>query len=205
MTDLDLDRLGDVWRQQPDPEEMERLQRTAAAVSRRARWGQVADIGAAIGVASVVILLVLSNPKTETFLIGGAAILVLLGSNIRQRRLRQVELKSLTGGTEAMLDQSILRIETTLKHTRFTLTAIGPSLLVGGLVAASAGVSRGGSILPVLNSIPLLRFMWLGVAIAALAAFIISSVFAIRRGREELERLTAMREAYREERQSTAQ
>ena len=37
MSDFDLDRLGDVWRQQPDPAEMERLQRTAAAVSRRAR------------------------------------------------------------------------------------------------------------------------------------------------------------------------
>ena len=44
MTDFDLDRLGDVWRQQPDPAEMERLQRSAAAVSRRARWAQLVDI-----------------------------------------------------------------------------------------------------------------------------------------------------------------
>ena len=33
MSDFDLDRLGDVWRQQPDPAEMERLRRTAIAVA----------------------------------------------------------------------------------------------------------------------------------------------------------------------------
>ena len=45
MSDFDLDRLGDVWRQQPDPAEMERLQKSAAAVARRARRAQVVDVG----------------------------------------------------------------------------------------------------------------------------------------------------------------
>ena len=81
MTDFDLERLGDVWRQQPDPAEMERLQRAAAAVGRRARLSQIVDIVAAIGVAAVVIALVLSNPRTETFVMGAAAILILLYSN----------------------------------------------------------------------------------------------------------------------------
>ena len=44
MSDFDLDRLGDVWRQQPDPAEMERLQRTAIAVARRARLSAILDI-----------------------------------------------------------------------------------------------------------------------------------------------------------------
>ena len=48
MSDFDLDRLGDVWRQQPDPEEVARLQKSAAAVARRARLAQVIDIGAAV-------------------------------------------------------------------------------------------------------------------------------------------------------------
>jgi hypothetical protein len=204
MTDFDLDRLGDVWREQPDPAEMERLRRTAAAVSRRARRARVVDVGAALAVATAVVLLVLSNPKIGTFLVGGAAILFLLSSNIRLRRLREVELRSLTGGTEDMLDQSIERVEKTLKHNRFSLIAAGPALLVGGLVSVSAGIRRGGSILPVLNDLPLLRILLLGAAISALVGWAIVSALAMRRGRRELERLVTMREAYRQERESSA-
>ena len=93
MTDFDLDRLGDVWRQQPDPAEMERLQKSAAAVARRAQITQVTDIVAAIAVAAVVIFLVASNPKPGTMVIGSAAILILLFSNIRLRRVRRIELE----------------------------------------------------------------------------------------------------------------
>src|SRR5262245_53102612 len=100
MIEFDLDRLGDVWRERPDPAELERLQRTADRVRRRARWGQTIDIVSAVVVAIVVLLLVLSNPKIDTLLVGGAAILVLLGSQIRYRRLRQDELRSLTGSAE---------------------------------------------------------------------------------------------------------
>ena len=38
MSEIDLDHLGDVWRAQPDPAEIERLRRSAEAV-RRARAG----------------------------------------------------------------------------------------------------------------------------------------------------------------------
>lgn len=204
MTDLDLDRLGDVWRQQPDPAEMERLQRSAALVSRRARLARVVDIGAALALVAVVILLVLSNPKVGTFLIGGAALLVLLGSNIRLRNLRQVELKSLSGSTEDMLDQTIERIETTLKHHRLSLIIGGPAFLAGLLSATSADSSFVGTLLPALHEIPTSR-AWLsvlGFGGAAIATVII--LLAIRRGRRELERLRAMREVYRQEHDSTA-
>jgi len=78
MTDLDLDRLGDLWRQRPTAAELESLRRTAAAVQRKARWGLWIDNGAAIVVAAVVLILVLSNPTFDTMLVGGAAIVVLL-------------------------------------------------------------------------------------------------------------------------------
>jgi ABC-type multidrug transport system fused ATPase/permease subunit len=204
MTDLDLDRLGDVWREQPDPAELERLQRTAVAVSRRARLAQIVDIIAGIAVATAVILLVLSNPKIQTFLMGGAAILVLLGANVRQRGLRQVELRSLTGGTEEMLDQSIERIETTLKHNRLSLIAIGPCILVGVLVAAIADGPRLGTWIPAFRDASSLRLLWNGLFVAILAAGVVFVLFAIRRGRRELERLRAMRDSYRHERESTA-
>ena len=57
MTDFDLDRLGDVWRQDPDPAEMAALKRTAETVARRARREQIADTGFA-AVVSIAVLVV---------------------------------------------------------------------------------------------------------------------------------------------------
>ena len=203
MSDFDLDRLGDVWREQPDPEEMQRLQRTAIAVARRARLSAILDVCAAIAVAAVVIFLVITNPQPKTVVMGSAAILLLLGSNVRLRRLRKIELKGLTGTTEDMLDQSITRIETTLRHHKFTLYGY-PPVLTGTFIFAAIVAPRRGSILGGLADIPWFRTLWLGTWIAALAGLALFLVFAIRRGRRELNRLNAMREAYRQERDSSA-
>lgn len=203
MSDFDLDRLGSVWRQPPDPAEMERLQRTAAAVSRRARISQIFDIVAGIAVSTVVIFLVWANPTFDTFLMGGAAILVLLGSNMRLRRLRQVELRNLTGTTEDMLDQSIERVRTTLRHNRFTLIALGPALFLGYLLATAAR-QQIGPLVGAMRDPTLFRIVALGAAFAFVAGSVIALIFAMRRHRSELQRLTAMRESYRQERESTA-
>jgi hypothetical protein len=203
MSDFDLDRLGDVWRQQLDPAETERLQRTAAAVSRRARISQIFDIVAGVAVSAVVIFLVWMNPTFNTFLMGGAAILVLLGSNIRLRKLRQVELRSLTGTTEDMLDQSIERVRTALRHNRFTLLAGGPALVLGYLLASAAS-RQIGSLVGAISDPTMFRIILLGGALAFIAGSVIFLIFAMRRQRSELERLTAMRESYRRERESTA-
>jgi len=202
MTDLDLDRLGDVWRQQPDPAELEELRRTAEAVRSRARWAQVIDVVAAVVVSGVVLLLVLSNPRTDTVVVGAGAILILLVSQIRQRRVRQIELKSLTGTTEEMLDQSIGRIQTTIRHSRFTLLAMGPGLIVGYLVASAAGRSVG-SVAGPLSDVPLFRAVWVGAAIVLIAAAALGFVVKLGRLQRELDRLNAMREFYRDEREST--
>jgi uncharacterized membrane protein len=203
MSDFDLDRLGDVWRQQPDPEEMQRLQRTAIAVARRARLAAIVDVCAAIAVAAVVVLLVITNPKMQTVAMGSAAILVLLGSNIRLRRLRKVELMGLTGNTEDMLDQSIARIETTLRHHKFTFYGI-PAVLLGTFVfAAMAGPERR-AMLGSLGEILWFRAILLGASVAALVGLALYLVIFIGRGRRELNRLNAMREAYRQEQESSA-
>ena len=130
---------------------------------------------------------------------GAAAILVLLYGNIRQRRLRQVELRSLTGSAEDMLQQSVERVEATLRHHRLTLLALGPAILVGVLFGVVA-VDRSG--MAALRDTPLLRAVVGGGAFAALAASSLFVLFAIRRGRRELERLKALRDAYREEHES---
>ncbi len=202
MSEIDLERLGDVWRQQPDPAELERLRRTAAAVRRRARLAQIVDVGAAIIVAIVVILLVLSSPKTETVVVGSAAILIVLISQIRSRRLRQVELRGLAGTTEAMLDQSIERVEKTLRHQRFSLIAIGPAIVIGNLVASSAGrplISLTGA----LTDLPGFHIAWPAFWLTVLAGTVLFVGLSMRRNRRELERLLTMRDAYRQDGEST--
>jgi len=204
MSDFDLDRLGDVWRQQLDPAEMERLQRTAAAVSRRARWAQVIDAGAALAVAAVVILLVAANPRTDTFVLGAAAILGLLGSHIRQRKLRQLELGSLTGGTEDMLNQSIARVEATMKRTRYGLFVFGPALLVGWMFMHAITDRPLRGLLPDLFGEPWFRFLWSGGWAIGIVLIMVAMFVSIGRSRRELERLVSMRDAYRDERESTS-
>ena len=201
MSDFDLDRLGDVWRQQPDPAEMERLQKSAVAVARRARLAQVTDIVAAIVVAAAVIFLVASNPKAGTVLIGSAAILILLFSNMRLRRVRRIELEHLSGTTEEMLDQSINRIETTIRNHRFGLIGLGPALLVGLLVANG---SQGRDLLPLPHD-SWQRGILMPLGILAVLVGAGFAIRTMRRGRHELERLRAMREAYRREGESADQ
>jgi hypothetical protein len=201
MTDFDLDRLGDVWRQQPDPAELERLRRSAAMVSRRARRAWIVDVVAAFVVAAVVILLVLSNPKVGTFVIGSATLLILLGSNIRIRKLRQVELRSLTGSTEDMLDQSIERLETMIKHNRLSLIFAGPALLAGLLSATVADPQVVNNLVPALRQLPRVLLNVIGFCCVVTACLVVA--FRTRRGQRELERLRAMREAYRHEHDST--
>lgn len=204
MTDFDLDRLGDVWRQQPDPAEMERLQKSAATVARRARRAQVIDIGAAVAVSLIVILLVASNPKLGTMLIGAAAIVVLLGSNVRLRRLRQVELQTLAGSTEDMLDQSIQRIEATLRYRWFTLVAAGPTFLIGTTMGAgSGGSNRLATLFPQLAELMKDRLLLFGVGALIFLVMALLILRSIVRSRRELRRLETMREAYRREREST--
>ena len=203
MTDLDLDRLGDVWRQQPDPAEMERLQRTAAAVSRRARFARIVDIAGARSrprrrrCSGLVSIRDVRDRRTGR----RRASCLLLASNIRQRRLRRIELRSLTGSTEDMLDQSIERVEDKLKYERFCLFAVTPFLVVG-YVAASALRPESGIVKQVLGAS---RDLWVPifVILAGVAATTLYFALSMRRGRQELERLRALREACREERAST--
>jgi len=201
MSDFDLDRLGDVWRQQPDAAELERLRRTAVKVARRARWGRIVDIVATVAITSVVLLLVWSNPQKNTIVVGLATIVLLLLGQRRQRRLRQVELRNLTGDTEEMIAQSIERIETTIRHNRLTLIGLGPIVLLAMIFAATT--DRGSdAVLASLRDQPWFRFVWYGVWIAAVAGFVVFTLLAIRRGRREVERLTAMRDSYHQERKS---
>ncbi len=199
MNDLDFDHLGDVWRQQPDPDELASLLRSAEAVRRRARWGQLVDIASAMVVGGVVLFFILLNPARDTLVVGSGAIFILLYTHYRQRRLRQEELRGLTGTAEQMIDQSIERVETAIRYNRYTLIAGGPAFLLATLFAATAD-RQTGAIFGSLRDTPWLRFLWVGLWVAAVGVLVVFLVAAIRRGRRELGRLRSMREAYRQER-----
>ena len=204
MTDLDLDRLGDLWRQRPTPAEMESLRRTAEAVQRKARWGLLVDNGAAIIVGAIVLLLVLSNPTTDTMIVGGGAILILLLSQSRTRRLRAEELKGLTGSTQEMLDQSIARARATLTKARYQLIAIAPGFALGLGVAAITNRRSGDFYTRMFLETG--AGLWIvAAAFLALVALAISLTRSMRTTRAELARLIDLRDSFRAEGANSAE
>ena len=196
MSEIDLDRLGDVWRAEPDPAEIERLRRSADAVRRSARFGQVADFSLAFIVSAVVIALIISNPRVETALIGGAAILYMLFSTVRQRRLRALELATLSGSTEHMLDQSIARTRATIRGARFNLLTTPLGLPIGVAFGAALDRGQGSGIYERVISEPLIGAIIAIVLLLATAAICIHLIRVGRRARRELERLLRLRDAY---------
>lgn len=204
MTDFDLDRLGDMWRQEPDPAEIAALRRAAEDIARNARRSQIIDAATAIAVSLAVMVLAWSNPKAETIVIGGAAIMMMLYSSVRQRQLRKAELQSLTGTTEEMLDQSIARAKATLKRTKLGLLATPPALGVGIGFGAALDSGDGGTLVNMLAGNSNSMF-----AIAAILVFIMTAGFIyysrmIGRTRVELSHFLALREAFDREQDEIA-
>jgi hypothetical protein len=199
MTDLDLERLGDLWRQQPDPKELEELRRAAEAARKRARLAQVVDIVTAIIVAGAVLAMVIANPEFDTLVVGSAAILFLLVSNIRSRRLRQQELRSLSGTAEQMLDQAIERVHAAVKRAKYGLAIIPLGLVVGMVFAVVVERRSGNAIAERIDAQPGLGPLIITIGVVAIAAAFAHVILTIRRSGRELERLTALRESYRQE------
>ena len=199
MSDFDLDRLGDLWRAQPDAAEMAALQRSADAVARRARWGPLSDFALSALVSVAVVVLVWSNPTTRTALVGGAAILLMLSSHVRQRQLRKLELEALTGSSEQMLDQSIERVEATLKRNRLGLIGVVPGFLVGIAFAATLESERRSELLALLMEERTMTVLVAAAIVAGLGGLSIHFLHMTRRSRAELERLKALRDVYRRE------
>ena len=196
MSDFDLDRLGDVWRQQPDPAELEALRRAADAVRRRARWSQLIDVAAALVVVGVVLYLALSNPEKDAMIVGGAAIAILLYSLVRQRRMREEELRGLTGSAEEMLDQSIIRVQATLKRAKFGAIMMPAGLILGLALGYLTDRRSPGDPVSWYHGQPGLAAAVLVLACGSLAVATLFLFRSMRKSRQELERLTGLREAY---------
>jgi hypothetical protein len=201
MTDFDLDRLGELWRQDPEPAEIERLRRTAKMVSRRARMAQIADTVGAIVVSVVMLGVTILNPQPTTVVVVTAALLMILYTFVRNRKLRETEIRMLSGTTEEMLDQSIERARATRKRMRLNLISVPVAIVVYSALIFAA--RRGNDPTILRSQLHLSEHMVLvtTIVLVLVAAFMtIGYARTFIRSRAELDSLEWLRDAYRRER-----
>lgn len=203
MTDLDLERLGDLWRKEPDPEEIRELLRSANAARRRAQRALLFDYVYAAAMVIAVAIVVVLSPELDTLIAGGGAIFVLVMSQLRQRRFRRVELQGFTGDTATMLDQSIARAQALVKRSRISLIAMAPATLAGILFGLALDDRGGGGLFTGDAEEPWLKMLAIAIGVIVLPAMVAHLLLTIRRGQRELARLIEVREAYRRERESS--
>jgi hypothetical protein len=198
MSDFDLDRLGEMWRQDPEPAEIEHLRATARAVSRRARMAQFVDTAGAVVVGAALVAIVIVSPQPGTFAAVAAALLLMLFSVLRNRKLREAEIRMLTGTTEQMLDQSIERLVAKRKRMRFNLFST-PLLLPIGIWLISTRDRGYGDFETALAADPTLRIALVAIVLVFLLGPVIVYLRPFLRSRAELEQLVALRDVYRQE------
>ena len=128
---------------------------------------------------------------------------MLFGTNY-QRRLRQTELKALTGTAEEMLDQSIERLSATRKRAAFGLLVAIPSVLAG-LGFGAVIESDSSELIARWRENPEALRLFEAVMVGVLVMFLVQMFVAARRSRTELARLRALREAYRQESEDSAE
>ena len=203
MTDLDLERLGDLWREEPDPKAIAELLRAAGAARRRALAGLLFDYALAALLLAACVTIIAVNPKLEVIAVGVLAIVLLVTSQVRQLQSRRLELKGLTGDTEKMLDQSIAQVEARVKQARSGLILFVPAFLVGLAFAAVSEDSRTSAfIFPALGH-PLPHVMLMLLAVIVGGTLMVHLALTIRRGRREHARLLELRHSYGQEHEKT--
>jgi hypothetical protein len=203
VNEFDLDRLGSLWRTEPGAEELSKLRRSAESARRRAYWTSLLDYGLAAIAVSTVLMILAFNPNFEAILVGAAAVVVAIMSLTGRKRARRIELQSLAGDTESMLETSIAAVETRLKRSKSGLMVLGPSILLGVLFGFIVDKGGGGAALPTLEG-----EAWRGMVVRGLLIFIIGLttiqlILSVRRSRAELDRLFQLQEAYRLEHEAT--
>jgi Mn2+/Fe2+ NRAMP family transporter len=198
VTDFDLERLGELWREQPDPEEVERQRLAAREVARKARRAELAENVLAALTLLVILAVVSINPGTVSYGLGVLTAFLIVSSQLRQRRFRRAEIVSLTGETPTMLDRAIVRLEATLRRTRFGMLVIGPATAVGAFFALS--VDRPGEGTRILTfSQGTASVVIIILSTVVLLATILHLHSTMKKSQAELDRLRELRESYRVE------
>ena len=88
-------------------------------------------------------------------------------------------------------------------HTLLGSVSVAGAFLLGIAFAYAADARGVTEVLARLSADPSMRLLILTAAAASLAGMGFHLIRVLRRGREELHRLTSLREAYREERESS--
>jgi hypothetical protein len=203
VNDFDLDRLGSLWRTEPEAGEIRELKRSADLARRKAYWTSLLDYGLASIAVGTVLLILGFNPKLEAVLVGGTAVVVAIMSLTGRKRARRIELQSLAGDTESMLETSIAAVEARLRRSKSGLMVIGPSILLGVLFGFIVDKGGGGATLPTLEGEAWRGLVVRGLLIFIIAVTVIQLILSVRRSRAELYRLFQLREAYRLEHEAS--
>jgi hypothetical protein len=123
----------------------------------------------------------------------------MLFSTVRQRRLRMIELATLSGSTEHMLDQSIERARATIRRARLNLLTTPLGLPLGIAFGAALDRGQGSGMYQRLTSEPLITALVSMTLLVAAATICVYLIRVRRAARQELERLTQLRQAYEAE------
>jgi hypothetical protein len=199
MTEFDLDRLGSLWRQDPEPAEIERLRQSARKVSRRARLAQAADAAGTLAVSVSLIIIALVNRRADATAVIGTIIAFLFYSSLRNRKLRELEVKAATGSTQEMLDQAIARGEGVLKRIRANLVASIIALPLMGLLLLTLEHGPGRNLARRYfehSHIPLVVDF---VILVLVGWIVVQTLVTVRNTRREVRQLRALREAFQTE------
>jgi hypothetical protein len=204
MSDFDLDRLGNLWRQDPEPAEIEKLRLTARGVSRRARWAQFGDTAGALVAGAGLLVVCFANRNLQTLIPAGASILFMLISVIRTRKLREIEIRSLTGTTEEMIEQSIERVHATRKRIRFSALGLLAAIPLGAWLVSTHGSGATHTLAAVGAGSRL--YAVISAVLAALVLLMLLNAWRIwRQSADELDRFIALRDAYRREQDDSSE
>ena len=146
--------------------------------------------------AAIIIVLLVSNPRLETSLLGGATLLYMLYGTIRQRRLREIELRTLSGSTERMLDLMVARLEATVKRARLNLWSAVPGIAVGIGFGWALDRGTGSPLLTRFAASPLTAFIIAGTISVLAVLSVVHFTQALRRAKRELREITHIREDF---------
>lgn len=203
MSDIELDPLVTLWRQELDADGLRALHRSAQAANRRARFAALFDYAVAAVLIGAIAVAIALYPVPEVVAAGALVAAMLAWGQLRQRRLRQAELQSLKGDMLAMLDAALASNEAALKRAAFGLVLIGPATLMGAMLAFVLDTKGGAELASPSALGPLTGTILAGAAAFALLAAVVRLTVTIRRRRREMQRLLEMRDSYLKELESS--
>ncbi|HEX8622315.1 MAG TPA: hypothetical protein VF718_10115 [Allosphingosinicella sp.] len=198
MTDPDLQKLADLWKETDAAEPPRAFEAMARKARRRGRifaWLDFAAVAFILGTSLVGIFM---EPGTVTMVAAIALIVITIIVTRKRRQIKQMTRTLDTASREAFIDTSLNNAAANLRRTRLSL-AFFPIGVVCALIYKMALRAGGRTEL-----IPATFVDWVQTPRGILTMVLLALLFAwglrtARRIRQELRRLEELRAAYSEE------